>query len=260
MKGFKNKILCIILFLIVLTPAFVCAEEKAISVEIGNGNARVTFLKGSVLRIKKDTTESQPLAKGDFLSKGDRVETGEDSRIEIKLPDGSYARYDEKTTFELSAAAYDPSKKEREINVNMILGKTWAKVARFFGLKGRFAISTRTAVAGVRGTVYRLNVNPDQSVTVKVYWGEVLVDRQMKAKTAAQPGKIGQPTPVAGPYAVPGPHAVSMEEWTYIVGALQQIDIRPDGTATKPFRFDIKEDLNEWVLWNQQRDKLAGNF
>jgi hypothetical protein len=47
-----------------------------------------------------------------------------------------------------------------------------------------------------------------------------------------------------------------MEEWTYIVKALQQINIRPDGTAAKPFRFDIAKDLNDWVRWNRMRNKL----
>jgi len=53
----------------------------------------------------------------------------------------------------------------------MVFGKTWANVSKFLGEKGRFAVSTRTAVAGVRGTLYRMNVNKNNSVVVKVYWG-----------------------------------------------------------------------------------------
>ncbi|UCD32686.1 MAG: FecR domain-containing protein, partial [Desulfobacterales bacterium] len=128
-----------------------------------------------------------------------------------------------------------------------------------FGVKGRFEIATRTAVAGVRGTVYRMNVNTDHSVTVKVYWGEVVVNNAMKTAAGDMPVQITKPTKVEGPHPVPGPHPVSMEEWTYIVKALHQINIRPDGTVTKPFRFSIKEDLNEWVIWNQQRDEAVGD-
>ncbi|MBU0987316.1 MAG: FecR domain-containing protein [Proteobacteria bacterium] len=259
MKGFKNKAIYTILFLLILVPSPMYAGNQAISVEIGSGKALVVLLEGSATRIKKKMTAAEPLSKGDFLSVGDRVETGKNSRIELKLPDGSYARYDEATTFELISAGFDTSQKQRDINISMIMGKTWAKVARLFGRRGNFSISTRTAVAGVRGTIYRLNVNEDNSVTVKVYWGEVLVNRQTSAQPAVQPG-MTQPTPVAGPHPVPGPHPVSMEEWTYIVGALQQIDIRPDGTATKPFRFNIQEDLNDWVRWNQQRDKAIGDI
>jgi hypothetical protein len=187
------------------------------------------------------------------------VQTDKQSRVELKLPDGSYVRYDEDTTFDLTSAAFDVKKKRRNISVSMVFGKTWAKVARLLGRGGRFAIATPTAVAGVRGTVYRLNLNKDNSVSVKVYWGEVVVNSQKKASETAQPGKMTTPTPVAGPHPVPGPHPVTMEEWTYIVKSLQQIDIRPDGTVTKPFRFDIKKDLNDWVRWNQQRDEMIGD-
>jgi hypothetical protein len=45
-----------------------------------------------------------------------------------------------------------------------------------------------------------------------------------------------------------------MEEWTYIVRAMQQIVVRPDGTAEKPVVFSVEADSNKWVRWNQERD------
>ncbi|MFH1993898.1 MAG: FecR domain-containing protein [Pseudomonadota bacterium] len=260
MKRFNPKMLMIILMALVLMPLPATAKDKAVSIEIGSGQAMVNWLEGSVHRTKKGMAAAEPLSEGDVLSEGDRVQTGKKSKVEIKMPDGSYVRYDESTTFELVSAAVDVEKKERNISVSMIVGKTWAKVARFFGGGGRFTVTTRTAVAGVRGTVYRLNVNPDNSVMVKVYWGEVVVNSLPKAEATAQPGKLATPTPVSGPHPVPGPHPVSMEEWTYIVRSLEQINIRPDGTVEKPFRFDIKKDLSDWVLWNQQRDNALGDI
>jgi hypothetical protein len=47
-----------------------------------------------------------------------------------------------------------------------------------------------------------------------------------------------------------------MQEWTYIVQAMQQIVVYPDGTVSKPFRFDPEVDMDEWVRWNQNRDKM----
>jgi len=49
-----------------------------------------------------------------------------------------------------------------------------------------------------------------------------------------------------------------MEEWTYIVKAMQQIVVNPDGSTTKPFRFSPEADLNDWVRWNRERDKQMG--
>ena len=37
------------------------------------------------------------------------------------------------------------------------------------------------------------------------------------------------------------------------------VNIEPE-QVTKPFRFDIKKDLNDWVLWNKQRDETLGDI
>jgi hypothetical protein len=260
MKLLLTNALVIILALLFLIPNTLSADDKTRAIQVDSGRAMVTLLEGTATRIKKGTTEIQAISQGDLLFEGDRVETGRESKIELKLPDGSYVRYDESTTFELVSAAYNAPKKQRSINISMILGKTWAKVARLFGRRGRFSVTTRTAVAGVRGTVYRLNVNEDNSVMVKVYWGEVVVNSRRQEQATAGPGKMEEPTKVEGPHPIAGPHPITMEEWTYIVKSLQQINIRPDGTVTKPFRFDIKKDLNDWVLWNQQRDQAIGDI
>jgi len=50
-------------------------------------------------------------------------------------------------------------------------------------------------------------------------------------------------------------HEVSMEEWTVIVKAMQQISISPQGVASTPQDIDPKADADAWVKWNQERDK-----
>jgi FecR protein len=231
------------------------AADRVESIDISGGSADVTFVQGPVMLATKGIL----IKKGDTLSAGDRVETGENARLELKFPDGSLLRFDENTTFDLKSAVVEQKEQKRDIGIGMLFGKTWAKVARFFKGKGHFAIYTKTAVCGVRGTVYRLNVHADNSVMARVYEGEIVVDSFRQPEASGRAEGVKQPAPVSGPKPVPGPHPVSMEEWTYIVKSLQQIDINPDGTASKPFRFDIREDLNDWVLWNQQRDKLAGD-
>ena len=205
MKLSIKNALVIILAILFLTPKPLNAKDKTLVIQVDSGRAVVTLLEGTATRIKKGTTEDQALSQGDYLFEGDRIETGKDSKIEIKLPDGSYVRYSESTTFELVSAGYDAPEKKRSINISMILGKTWAKVARLFGQRGRFSVTTQMAVAGVRGTVYRLNVNEDNSVMVKVYWGEVVVKSQRRAEEATESPKMEQPTKVEGPRPIPPP-------------------------------------------------------
>ncbi len=222
-----------------------------VKVDVGTGTAAITTLTGKAVVIRVGTTQRVKLAAGVLLANGDRVTTGTGARLELKLPDGSYLRFDERTTFKLVSMTGLQKSQTRNIRVSMVVGKIWARVAKLFGKKrGNFDISTQTAVAGVRGTTFRMNVEEDDSAVLKVYGGEVEVRQKSKEKSGAKaiPPVFTKPVPIQGP------HPISMEEWVYIVESLQQININPDGTATKPFRFDIKADLNEWVKWNQMRD------
>lgn len=256
MKPYKI-IFPIAVFCLILGSIPLAAQNKPVKLKMEAGKATVTLIQGRAFLDQKDIKKRTALSKGSFLNPGDRVTTDVQSRIEIKMPDKSIVRFDEKTTFVLESAVFNSNTKTRNINVNMILGKTWAKVPKFSGSKGRFAITTKTSVAGVRGTDFRMNVNQDNSAVLKVYEGEVAVSKRKDIENSgAQKEMLSKPSKLAQPHPVAGPHPVSMEEWTYIVGSLQQINIQPDGTATKPFRFDIAKDLNEWVQWNRQRNKL----
>lgn len=242
----------------VLTTLFFCLTFMAfpvaagtVKVDVGTGTAAVTTLTGKALVTRAGAAKPEKLATGVMLAAGDRVTTGTGARLELKLPDGSYLRFDERTTFKLVSMVGSRKQDRRNIRVSMVVGKTWARVAKLFGKKrGGFSISTQTAVAGVRGTTFRMNVAQDNSAVLKVYGGEV----EVRKKSADASGAKAAPPVLTKPVPVKGPHPISMEEWVYVVKSLQQININPDGTATKPFRFDIKADLNEWVRWNQMRD------
>lgn len=265
MKKFSTLILPLAVLLIALAPYSLDAVDRMATIKMSGDQARITQIKGVAFLLSKEGEPEKVLSSGDILTKGSRIRTEKNSRIEIKLPDNSFIRFDELTTFELEAVRADKQQRRRNIGIRMVLGKAWAKVSRFFSNRGRFSISTRTAVAGVRGTVYRMNVNEDNSAVVKVYQGEVEVKSltaQEKAdafrnlsedKTAPAAG----PRPVAGPRPIPGPRPVSLEEWTHIVSSMQQIVINADGTATKPFRFSPKADENDWVRYNQERDEAV---
>jgi hypothetical protein len=254
MKHKSTIILFALVTLILLSVASTGFADEPEVVEVEGGEANVTLVEGKADLFRKKTEIGQPLSEGDVLRHGDRVTTGDKTRIELALADGSILRFDEKTTFELISADYDEQTKERNVDVRLALGKTWAKVAGLVGGRGRFQVSAENAIAGVRGTTYRMNVNPDTSVVVKVYWGEIHVSSP--PGKVDSPLKVSEPRRVEGPHPVEGPRPVTMQEWTYIVRAMHQIVILPDGTVSKPFRFDPRMDADDWVRWNQMRDQM----
>ena len=234
--------------------AFPPAEAKqAATLDIGKGLATVSFLKGSaeILELGKGPWTSLKL--NDALEEGDQVRTKEGAQMELVLTDKSRLRFAGNSEFKVVRMEAGGPSAPRDVNVHVTLGKAWASVTKTIGVKGNFAVSCDRAVAGVRGTVYRMNVEQDRSALVRVYDGTVHVTGGGKAVEAQKP--IGPPTRISGPTPIPGPHKVSMEEWTVIIKAMQQVRIGADGVPEKPRDFTEKEDRDEWVEWNKARDR-----
>jgi len=233
----------------------ISAQAKPpLAVKMTKGDAQITFVKGTADAICPGQKDSRALKTNDRIQAGCEVTTGVDSRLELLLPDKSIVRFAEKTTIKLISAETSEDGK-RSVGISVGVGKVWMNVRK--SLKGgddKFDVSCQNAVAGVRGTVYRMDVENDQSAVVKVYDGEVNV--AAPGKTKSSPGYVaGPPKPVAGPSKVPGPKAVSLEEWTYIVKSMQKIQISADGKASAPAAFSESEDMDDWVKWNKKRDK-----
>jgi hypothetical protein len=217
--------------------------------------AIVTRLEGNASVFTKGRKAATPLKKNDRLKKGQEVKVGEKSRVELKYPDGTVMRFAERSTIKIDDITYDSKTQSKKVKVDLGGGKLWANVKKLVTPDSKVEVKTVNAVAGVRGTVYRVNVEADNSAMVKVYDGTVAVAGV--PKEAAKPsGQFTAPVQVPGPQPVPPPyHEVSMEEWTVIVRAMQQMTVSPEGVASKPQDFTPQQDMDDWVQWNQERDK-----
>ena len=227
--------------------------KRATTLDIGKGAAIVRFLKGSAEILEKGKGPWTSLKIDDALQEGDHVRTKEGAQMELLLGDHSRLRFAGNSEFRVVRMGAGGASAPREVNVHVTLGKAWANVAKAVGMKGNFAVSCDTAVAGVRGTVFRVNVDQDRSALVRVYDGTVHVTGGGKVMDKPEP--IGPPTRISGPTPVPGPHTVSREEWTVIIRAMQQVRVGSDGVPDKPRDFTEKEDRDEWVEWNRTRDR-----
>jgi hypothetical protein len=126
-------------------------------------------------------------------------------------------------------------------------------------------METSNAVAGVRGTTFRIDAKRDKSTVVRVYTGAVAVSN---APIYAKPGKVKktgkfqmpkQGVKPGGPgrVEVAGPHEVTKKEWEeFVAKAMQEVRVAADGKIGEPVAFDAQADAaDEWVSWNKSRDK-----
>ena len=215
----------------------------------------VTRIDGAAQAFAPGMATGARLKKGDRLTKEHEVKVGEKSRVELRFPDNTVMRLAEKSTFKLSEISYNKKTETKKFKVSLSIGKMWANVRKLVTPESAVEVKTVNAVAGVRGTVYRVNVEEDKSAMVKVYDGAVYV--ASPPKEGPKPAtEVSGPVPVPGPHEVPKPvHEVTMEEWQVIVKSMQQITISPQGVASQPQDFTPQEDADDWVKWNQERDK-----
>jgi len=219
-----------------------------------SSKAQVAFIEGTARVISMEHPKGEALKNGDVLAKGQEVRVGERSRIELRFPDGTVMRLAERAVVKLDDIAYRKQDGDKTVKVGLSIGKLWAKVRQMATPNSRVEVWTANAVAGVRGTVYRVNAEEDKSAIVKVYDGTVSVEgipREKEIQPSPPP-----PVPVPGPHAVPPPyHEVTMEEWHVIVRSFQQVTVTPEGKPSEPTDFKPQEDMDEWVKWNLERDK-----
>lgn len=193
---------------------------------------------------------------------GDVVRTLAKSRCEITLSTGGKVRIGADSELELNEASVKPM--EKTYKANLRKGNAWVSAKAAFGEKKNVSLRTPTAVAAIRGTVYRTVAGEDES-SVLVYDGKVDVNQPAnveKEETAPKPGqpgfqkpqfKLGPVEEIQAPTEVAGPYEVSLEDWITLVKGMQ-INVRKDGKYSM-FKFDQSADADlDFVKWNQELD------
>ena len=232
----------------VTAAALVAAAALAAPAAPGVPSAgTITFLDGEASRLAGGT--SARLEKGAAVFQGDVIETARRTRVELTLVDRSVLRLGPLSRVELDAAAFGKGADDRRVSARLRVGNVWAHVTRALGGEARFEVKTENAVAGVRGTTFRVDASKDKSCVVKVYAGSV----------AVAAGPLPRPQHGAAGAAgearqqVPGPSEITRSQWERIVTSMMQVKVAADGRAAEPETFALAE-ADEWETWNRERD------
>jgi hypothetical protein len=105
----------------------------------------------------------------DQLFPGDTVITGRDGRVVLGMTDGSQVIIAPKSTVEIDKVTQSP----RNL-INLIKGKTRIQIEKLGGAPNPYRVNTPTTVIAVRGTIFDVLVDNDQT-EVFLHEGEVAV-------------------------------------------------------------------------------------
>jgi len=233
-------------------------EEKPVpETRVRASKAVITFLEGEVQVKKAGQAQWSPARPNMILFEEDQIKVQAKSRAELILDNQCVLRLSENTLLTIHKLEEETAAQKETARMELSLGKLWTRTAKLLNPSSRYEIKTPTAIAGVQGTTYQVQVGGDRSTNIQVFRGMVNVYNPFPARPAL-PGKEilpGQPQEVTGPGEVPGPTPISREEWTKIVlRQFQQVTVT-DQDISSPISFDVqRERQNEWVRWNEERD------
>lgn len=223
---------------------------------------RVVTVEGTAWRTPEGA-ERKPLESGAEVEQKDTLEVEPESGVKLELNDGSVLMLSAGSQLVITEAEF-AGQERRSFSGYLKLGKVWAEVKKALsGSDAKFEVKTDRAVAGVRGTVLRVDVATptvagalSPKTLVQVYTGVVQVVARVPPRARAAPDAGTKP---GERVEVPGPREVPVEEWEEIVRELQknrQIEVGEKvGPVTKFDPKRVNDEFSAFVKRNQPLKK-----
>ncbi len=125
-------------------------------------SAKVVYIEGQV-EVQRQPSDQPRIEKiafkiDDQLKAGDTIITGKSGRLVLGLSDGSQAIIAPRTTVVIK----DLSRSPRTL-FNLIRGKTRIHLEKLGGRPNPYSVNTPTAVIAVRGTIFDVLVEEDET-------------------------------------------------------------------------------------------------
>jgi len=169
-------------------PADLLPEEAS--------QARVLAIAGNVKEINAKGIESS-LAVGSIVYEGSQISTDKNSFVTFGLPDDSRISVPSNSQVNLAKLRMTQYVKSPRTQIKLVQGKVESKVTPLSQNKGRFEVSSPLAIAGVRGTHFRVGVN-ENGVANEVLEGGVAVGNKDKPQALVLPAGQGNIVSKAG--------------------------------------------------------------
>ncbi|MBD3292934.1 MAG: hypothetical protein GF393_08430, partial [Armatimonadia bacterium] len=158
------------LFAIAITVPLLVTTAPADRGQIAASEAVLTSMYGDV-QVRHGAGGYAPAKLNEVLKPNDGVKTGADSRAEISVGNGGYVRMDENS--QLLITGLDSS---GTTSFQALAGGLWVTIEKALAGSSKFEVRMPSAVASVKGTVFRCTVDEDGTSETYVYEGAVDVE------------------------------------------------------------------------------------
>lgn len=155
---------------IAITAPLLVTTALADRGQIAASEAVLTSMYGDV-QVRHGAGGYAPAKLNEVLKPNDGVRTGASSRAEISVANGGYVRMDENS--QLLITGLDSG---GTTSFQALAGGLWVTIEKALGGSGKFEVRMPSAVASVKGTVFRCTVDEDGTSETYVYEGAVDVE------------------------------------------------------------------------------------
>ncbi|MBC7287705.1 MAG: FecR domain-containing protein [Armatimonadetes bacterium] len=138
---------------------------------------RVAAVNNVVGEVKVQPRGSEalfPLTEGTYVRAGDVVRTGQGS-VSLSWVDGTRVRLAPETTLKVLKCQFNTATESAVSVFKLDVGKVWVRVRKLLSPRSKFEVITPTATAGVRGTVFCVEVDPAGRTRIAVDEGAVAI-------------------------------------------------------------------------------------
>lgn len=221
---------------------------------------KVAALEGEASRKPAGGGADEALKAGSNIELGDTL-TVKSGNLKFELNDGSVIMLAPNSVLEITQAEFEGQ--ERKGFKGLLKGGSlWTKVKKALG-GGEFEVSTERAVAGVRGTIFRIDADALVKAAKSKQGRKASIVRVIEGSVAVNPSKaIAKQLKAAldkqkkGPRVeVAGPKEVSVDEWEKIfvtLAANQQVAVGVDLWEQAEIDQAVKNDaFAKWIEKNQ---------
>ncbi len=218
-----------------LTVCFICILFS-VNAAGDAPEAIVTFLEGTVQITSGKTGASEtyksPLKESLTLYVGDIIEVKADSNVEFRLSDDSIVLAAAGTTMTIEDSAVNANGEVEKSVFQLTIGRVWVYVVNSLKRLRPFSITTPTAIAGVRGTTFSLEVfgNGDTLLSVNTGVVELFSQNVVQQVTAGYQSMVrpGEPPMISSSIS-----QSEKEQWNNKQWWIQRI--RQQGEGDNPY-------------------------